>query len=111
MHAACPQLVGKCNRVAVEIEHQGRQTLGTDRGQAEAAHKDKSGQGMGRFEFTVNDFVANGRPTDLAAELDSQVVFFEQSKLARHDDRRTVVERHKANAQWAGAAARAVFRI
>ena len=38
-----------------------------------------------------------------------QVVFFKQSKLARHDDWRTVVERHKANTQWACAAARVVF--
>ena len=62
------------------------------------ALEDESCHGMRRFELTVNDFIANGRPTDLKAELHSQVVFLKQPKLMRHDDRRTVIERHEAYA-------------
>ena len=68
------------------------------------------GLGMRGVQFAVHDLVANGRPTDLAAELDHQVVFFKQSKFVRHDNRRTVVELHETKAQRLGAAARVVFR-
>jgi len=60
---------------------------------------------MGRFELTVDDFVANGCPANLAAELNSQIVFREQPKLVCHDDWRTVIERNKTKPQRAVSAA------
>jgi hypothetical protein len=50
-------------------------------------------------EFAVDDFVANRRPAQFAAQFNAQPEFFEQAKILRQHERRAIRQRHEAEPQ------------
>ena len=98
-HAFFPQGLREGDGVAVQAHHQAGKAFGLDRTEPATRRHDQPRRGVRRFEFAIDDLVANRRPAHLAMQFDSQAVFRIQPEFLRHDDRRAVRQRHEPEAQ------------
>jgi hypothetical protein len=102
-HAAFPEGGGERDGVAVGVEHGGGEARGGDAAEAESG-RDKHGRdGVSGVELAVDNFIADGGPADLAAQLHVETTAAEKALRVRDEDGRGVGERDKAHAQAAGA--------
>lgn len=96
-----PQAAGQGQGVTVEIEDEGCEHIARDAAEAELSRPEHGGGGVGRVEFAVDDFFADGGPADFAAEFDAQAVFGEEAEVRRDGEGGGIGESEKADAQGA----------
>src|SRR5436190_73573 len=73
-HTAAPQVHGEGDGVAVEVEDERDQGVAAHAVKAEPKRKRDCGRRVGGIELAMNDFFANGGPSDFTAQCDRNAV-------------------------------------
>jgi len=102
-HAGVAQGAGERDRVAVEIQDERGEDVARRAAEAELGGPEHRRERMGRVEFAVDDFFADGGPADFAAELDAEAVPGEETELFGDREGRGVRQRKKPHAHRARA--------
>jgi hypothetical protein len=98
-HAPLAQVVRKRDGVAVQVQDQARHAIACAGAQPKSGGEGHHGQRMCGVQITVKNLVANRGPARFTAQLNIEIVFGEQPKLLRHDERRGIDERDESDTE------------
>jgi len=97
---------GKGDGIAMQIQHEGGQHVALRTADAELCGPQHGSGGLRGVEFTVDNIIAHGGPTDFTTEFDIQAVAAKQPQLVRGDEGRGIGQRNETQPESLRAAAR-----
>ena len=95
-YARLTEALGECDRVAVEIQNECREAIGSDRSEAERGGENHACGRVDGFELAVDHLVADRRPAHFAAQFHVQAVLLKKPQLVGHHYGRAVRESYES---------------